>query len=190
MTHVVGLDLSLTGSGLACSCGQLKVIGRDGITKMPLPARVEAVRALTEAIVEWAHDHTPGQRSALRFPAMVVIEQPAFTRSGGGAVERHALWWQVVEMLLGYGNSVAVASPTGLKAYALGKGGGKGTEGKGPMVDALARRLPQFATGGNADLVDAAWLCAMGADRLGMPLAEMPAVNRGALAKVAWPEVA
>lgn len=187
MSHIVGLDLSLTSSGLACTCGQLKVVGRDGITKLPLTERIEAVRVLVDAITEWVHDHTPDERHALRFPALVVIEQPAFSQSGGGAVERHALWWQVCSVLIGYGNSVAVASPTGLKAYALGKGGGKGTTGKGPMVDALARRLPQFATGGNADLVDAAWLAAMGADRLGSPLVVMPAAHRKALDGVKWP---
>jgi crossover junction endodeoxyribonuclease RuvC len=189
MSHIVGLDLSLTASGLACACGQVKLIGRDGVTKLPLTERVEVVRLLAEAITDWTDDHTPGERSALRFPAMVVVEQPAFSKSGGGAVERHALWWSVVATLIGYGHSVAVAPPTTLKLYALGKGSGKGTQGKGPMVDALARRLPMFETGGDDNIVDAAWLAAMGADHLGVPLVEMPAANRAALVKVAWPEV-
>lgn len=177
MSRIVGIDISLTGTGLACSCGSVEVKGRDGITKLPLAKRVDVIERLSAGICGWTLKHQAD---------LAVIEQPAFSRSGGGSLERHALWWHVVENLIGCDIQVAEVPATTLKRYATGKGNAQ----KGPMLDALARRLPMFETGGNDNLVDAAWLAAFGADHLGMPLAEMPAANRAALAKVSWPEVA
>jgi len=183
MNHIVGLDLSLTGSGLACICGQLKVVGRDGVTKLPLSVRIEAVAGLVDAIIEWTFDHTEGESFGERWPRTIVIEAPAYSKTSGGAVERHAMWWLVCARLTGDGNPPAVATTNQVKQYATGKGNSQ----KGPMLDSLARRLPMFDTGGDDNLVDAAWLAAMGADRLGSPLVAMPAAHRKALDGVKWP---
>jgi crossover junction endodeoxyribonuclease RuvC len=90
-----------------------------------------------------------------------------------------------VDELLSAGHLVAEVSPSTLKKYALGKGVGK----KGAMIDAAARRMPEVVTGGQDDVVDALWLRAMGCDRLGQPLAVMPAAHRAALDAVTWPNI-
>ncbi len=67
--NVVGIDPSITGTGLAATGGSTRVIGRDGITKLPLDRRVQALKQLRAEIVAW----TLG-----RCPTLVVIEHPAF----------------------------------------------------------------------------------------------------------------
>lgn len=170
--NVLGLDLSLTASGIASSTGWCKTVGRDGITTLPLRDRVEAVGNLADGIYGMATGHD-----------LIVVEKPAFSRAGGGAVERHALWWLVVEQLLANGYPVAEVGPNSRALYATGKG----NAGKNAVVDAVARRLPGFATGGDDNLCDAVILAAMGADHLGWPLAVMPAAHRKALSAVKWP---
>lgn len=173
--RAVGLDLSLTGSGIASTDGWCRRIGQDGITTLPLRDRVEAVGRLAHQIFDAADGHD-----------LVVVEKPAYSRSGGGAVERHALWWLVVELLLAGDTPVAEVGPNSRALYAVGKGTAK----KSAVIDAVARRLPMFDTGGDDNLCDAAVLAAMGADHLGAPLAVMPAAHRKALGAVKWPEIA
>jgi Holliday junction resolvasome RuvABC endonuclease subunit len=170
----LGLDLSLTGSGIASSSGWCKLVGRDGITTLPLAERVQAVQTLAAGIYGMAAGHD-----------LIVIERPAFSRSGGGAVERHALWFLVIEYLLANEHPVAEVGPNSRALYATGKG----RAGKSAVVDAVARRLSMFDTGGDDNLCDAAVLAAMGADHLGTPLAVMPAAHRKALDAVKWPQV-
>jgi crossover junction endodeoxyribonuclease RuvC len=171
--RVVGIDPSLTGTGIATTLGYCYKVGRDGVTKLPLDERLAAVDELADQIVRHV-----GQ------PELVVIEEPAFSRAAGGAMERHALWWLVVRKLRSNGLAVAVAPISTRMRYATGKGSAT----KSAVVDAVARRLPLFATGGDEDLADAAVLCAMGADRLGEPLAALPATHRAALDAVKWPK--
>jgi Holliday junction resolvasome RuvABC endonuclease subunit len=173
---VIGLDTSLTGTGIASSAGWCERVGREGVTKLPLAQRVEAVDDLVDRIL-----FTAGEAD------LWVIELPAFSRSGGGAVERHALWWLLVRRLtrgIGAGDLVTVA-PNLRALYATGKGGAA----KSAVNDAVARRLPQFETNGDDNLCDAVVLCAMGCDWLGAPLALMPSSHRVALNKITWPEV-
>lgn len=115
---------------------------------------------------------------------MVCIELPAFSRAGGGTLERSSLWWLVARSLRRREVPVAEVFAQQRMTYATGKG----SAGKGAIVDAVARRWPQFETGGDDNLADAAVLAAMGADRLGHPLAPMPLTHRKALDKVRWPE--
>lgn len=174
-THarVVGIDPSLTGTGIAYDTGLCYRVGRTGITTLPLAQRLAAVDELVEQIVR----HTDGAE-------LVVIESPAFSRKAGGAVERHALWWLTIRALTKLGTSLAVVGPMQRPVYAAGKG----SASKAAVVDAVARRLPMFVTGGDENLADAAVLCAMGCDHLGVPLAKMPAAHRAILDKISWPD--
>ncbi len=72
-----------------------------------------------------------------------------------------------------------------MQLYATGKGVG----GKAAVIDAVARRWPQYETRGDNNMCDAIVLAAMGADWAGQPMAAMPAANRKALDKVVWPEM-
>lgn len=173
----VGLDLSLTGSGIASSAGWCERVGRDDITTLPLDERLAAVDELAARIVLRTGPHEYR-------PMLVCVEAPAFSRSGGGVLERSALWWTVVRRLRHREIPVALVPIQSRMRYATGKG----AAGKGAIIDAVARRLPMFETGGDDNLADAAVLAAMGADRLGVPLAPMPAAHRLALDKVTWPD--
>lgn len=178
--HVIGLDPSLTGSGIASShgwCetrGYVKAKAKDpGITQIPHGERLNAMVALTCEIVD-----------LIGRPDLVVVEAPAFSRSNGGAHERAFLWWNLYRTLAGRDVPVAVMSIQQRLTYATGKGSGA----KGAVIDAASRRWPMFATGGNDNLADAVVFCAAGMDWLGHPLAIVPASHRKALGSVAWPE--
>lgn len=172
---VIGCDTSLTATGIATNTGWCTQVGQDGVTKMPLPQRIRTVDDLVCRILDEAGEAD-----------LWVIEEPAFTRSGGGAVERHALYWLLLRHLAKAERRVAVVNPRLRGLYAAGKNGAP----KNAVIDAVARRLPMFETAGNDNLCDAAVLCAMGCDWVGAPLAVMPATHRAALNKVAWPELA
>lgn len=177
---VTGLDTSLTASGLAWPDGRTVEYGRGGLTVttdkksgQPIPAgrrgrlMLELARELGGIIL-----------NAPTTPVLVMIEGlELHSRSSGGLSERCWLWWSMVNLLTSRGIAVVEVPPKTLKLY----GTGKGQCQKGAMVDALARRLPQFETGGNDNRCDAAWLAAMGCDLLGEPLVEMPIAHRKAL---------
>jgi crossover junction endodeoxyribonuclease RuvC len=176
---VVGLDPSLTATGLASSNGWCEAIGYQkartkdpGITTLPHPSRYQAMREVLHRITQ-----------AIGNPALVVMETPAFSRSGGGAHERAWLWWQI------YGHLLSREIPVGLMGtgqrctYATGKGNAS----KEAVVDAVARRWPAWETGGDNNLADAVVFMAAGRDWLGHPITDMPKTHRAALDKAVWP---
>ena len=170
---VIGLDLSLTGSGVASSNGWCERVGIPDITTKSLGERIIAVDTIVNQISLLTAQ-----------PALVCVEVPAFSRSGGGALERGGLWWQVVRRLHAAEIPVAEVFNQHRMRYATGKG----TASKGAIIDAVARRWAMFETGGDDNLADSAVLAAMGADYLGHPLAPMPATHRRALDTVRWPD--
>lgn len=172
--NVIGIDPSLTGTGIASSRGWVELVGQKDVTKLPLLPRIAAVARLAAEVVQ-----------LVGTPDLVVIERPAFSRSGGGAVERHALWFEIVRSLIARQIPVAEAANQHRMRYATGKGSAQ----KNAIVDAVARRLPLFDTSGNDNLCDAAVLCALGCDWLGHPLAVMPATHRRAVTDMNWPDL-
>lgn len=172
--RVVGLDLSLTSSGVAVikggDVGLARVQPGD---KLGGHARIDYVRAHVWGLT--GPDETD----------LVVIEGPSYGSVTGKQHERAGLWWIVTRMLWRAGTPYAVVVPAALKKYALGKGSGKGTD-KDQVLAAVVRRYPTADVDGN-DVADALVLAAMGADHLGCPLAPVPQANRAALAGVSWP---
>lgn len=176
---VIGLDPSLTGTGIASSEGWCNVIGykkkraKDpGITQLPHSDRIRAMRDLAHQVLERIH-----------LPELVVLELPAVSRSGGGAHERGWFWWHLYSELTRYEIPVALLTPNARALYATGKG----TAAKGAVVDAVARRFPAWATEGDDNAADAVVLMAAGRDWLNAPLTPMPKPNRAALDKAIWP---
>lgn len=172
--RICGLDISLTATGIADNTGRTATEGVDGVTKLPLHDRARSIEML-------AHDVLVHVGA----PSLVVVEQTAFSKAYGGAAERAGLWWLIVTLLRSNRVPVAEVKATTLKRYALGRGSG----GKGAVIEAVTRRFPRYETGGDDNVCDAIVLAAMGADHLGCPLASMPASHRAALDAVAWPEV-
>lgn len=153
---VVGLDLSLTGTGVAriddygIHTTLIKLTGKKDDS---LAMRAARLGILKHKIV----DEIPEG-------AFVVIEQPAYSQTGGSQHDRSGLWWLVLDHLSGYHQVVEVVPGT-LKKYATGNG----NAGKDNMLAAAIRRYPQAAAVDN-NVADAVHLAAMGARFLGRPL--------------------
>ncbi|MCX4911879.1 hypothetical protein [Streptomyces sp. NBC_00878] len=176
---VIGLDTSLTGTGIASSNGWCEVIGykkartKDpGITQLPHPERLTAMRTLVKDIC-----------NAIGNPDLAVIELPAPSRSGGGAHERGWLWWQIYNHLDYREIPIGLMSVNHRMQYATGKGQAT----KNLIVDSVARRFPDWPTAGDDNAADAVILMAAGRDWLGAPITDMPKTHRAALDKATWP---
>lgn len=176
--HVIGLDPSLTATGIASTRGWCEVTGhhkraRDpGITQLPHLERLDAMQVVLDNVL-----------AAIARPNLVVMELPAPSRSGGGAHERGWLWWQLYNRLTRHEIPIGLMTPNARALYATGKG----TAGKGAVVDAVARRLPAWPTEGDDNAADAVILMAAGRDWLGHPITDMPKTHRAALDKAIWP---
>jgi len=182
-THqvVVGLDLSLTATGIATPAGASTITssGRADATLRVQWARLaDTVGRVSLAVAEHGVSRSGDGH------ALVVVEAPSLGQQRQrGTHDRSGLWWLVVDELLSAGHLVVEVPPASVKKYATGSG----SANKGAMADAAARRIPDVHTGGDDNAVDALWLRAMGCDHLGQPLAAVPASHRTALANVAWP---
>lgn len=176
--RVVGIDTSLTATGLASSEGWCRVVGyqdkKHPITKLPYAERLVQMRRVQDAVLE-----------GIGRPDLAVLERAAVSRSGGGAHERGWLWWRVFEHLTDAGIPVGLISPNQRIAYATGKGTGSKTV----VVDQVARRWPQWQTGGNDNAADGVVLMAAGRDWLGAPIVPVPKTHRVAVENAIWPEV-
>ena len=130
MPRIVGLDLSLTGTGIATiswdhATGQEVTVEKVG-TKAParrkgdpppsLPQRSARLRSLAGQVAQRCVG-----------ASLVIVEGPAYSKSDSGTWDRAGLWWLVVGRLTGGGLTVVEADPTTIKTYALGKGSGAGT---------------------------------------------------------------
>lgn len=179
MSAVVGLDLSLTATGIATPIG-VRTVRSKGAAGATLDDRYERILQLVERIgLTLADDAEQMDEDDL----LVVIEAPAFSRTTGHQHDRSGLWWLIVHALLLSGNAVVEVQPTARAKYATGRG----NAGKDEVLAAVIRRYPDVDVSNNNE-ADALVLRAMGCDWLGAPLAEVPKANRAALDKVVWPE--
>lgn len=177
--RVLGIDLSLTGTGLAYSTGDAIAI-RTVRTKPYGPTLEDSWQRLKYIESEiW-------KTATSEFFDLVLIEGPSYGSKGAGTWDRGGLWWLVVSMVLAHDMKAVSVPPTLVKKYATGKGGGPGIS-KATVCSAAGNRYGRvFATD---DEADAYVLCAMGLDHLGDPPAVVPKLHREALAKVQWPGV-
>lgn len=188
--RVIGVDLSLTCTGLALPPIHANAAGTTMAIKKPSGQRPEngwpelrRLRWMRDRVLEEVRRFAGGPDFGYAAPVLVVIEDMAFSRTTGHVMTRAGLWWMVVDALDATpGVSWAQVKPTCRAKYATGKG----NAGKDVVMREVARRFPDF-TGGE-DEADALILRAMGMDRLGFPLAQMPATHRAALDAVDWPE--
>jgi crossover junction endodeoxyribonuclease RuvC len=182
---VVGLDTAIgsassSGTGIASSTGWSEAVGypdrkKKGreFSKLPHLERLAALRQLRNRIT-----------LVIGRPDLVVMELPAPSRAGGGSHERAWLWWELYDWFEAHDLPVGLLTPNQRALYATGKGNAS----KQAVVDAQARRWPDWHTEGDDNLADAVVLMAAGMDRLDHPIAPMPAVNRVALDRANWPD--
>ncbi len=175
--RVVGLDLSLTATGVALPAGRTLTIG----PKLKGCLRLAYIR--NEVMEHCAPVEATEPEWHMDAP-LVVVEGYSFSSRNSHAHALGELGGVIRLALHEHGVPYVDVPPSNLKKYATGKGNAN----KGEMLAAAIRRLDYQGASDNE--ADALWLRAMGLDALGCPVVEMPAVNRSALAKVAWPEAA
>jgi hypothetical protein len=182
---VIGLDTALgsmdsTGTGIASSLGWCESVGYPdrkkknlAFSSLPHPRRLNALTQLANEIT-----------LTIGTPDLVVLELPAPSRAGGGSHERAWLWWELYRRLTRADIPVGLMTPNHRMLYATGKGAAS----KSAVVDAVARRWPDWQTAGDDNLADAVVLMAAGRDWLGRPIVTVPKANRAAVEKATWPE--
>ncbi|MEU1180572.1 Holliday junction endonuclease [Streptomyces sp. NPDC005820] len=169
---VVGLDLSLTGSGIAY---------RDGSTSTVKTKQKDGDHRLTQ-IEEAVQIAVGGEHLGLGTAVDLVVMEDIPQNSH--AAKPIAMVHGVVRNLLNkQGVPYALVVAASLKYYATGKGSGD----KVPMALAAYKRAGREFEDDNQ--CDAAWLRWAGLDWLGCPEFSMPAAQREALKKAQWPEV-
>lgn len=165
--RVLGLDLSLTSTGVALPNGttyRIKTHAKEG------DRRLLRIRDRITRDLDWAQPH------------VAVVED----------LPRHAMGAGVTAMVHGVVRAAlcerdipfALVVPATLKAYACDNG----RADKAEMTAAayLAAGV-EFVDDKGGDQADAWWLRAAGHDHYGAPLFSLPAAQRARLTKVDWP---
>lgn len=164
---VVGLDLSLTSTGIAWVDE-----GRVGVSRLQPKIRgYDRLRKIRETAL-----------GAASGADVVAVEGPAFGAQGDAYHQLAGLWWYVTEALHGTGVPLVVVNPSTVKTFATGKG----NAGKDLVLAAAVRRFPDVPIDGN-DQADAAWIAALVAHHYGTSVVTVPDINLRALAKVEFP---
>ncbi|WP_434315866.1 hypothetical protein [Leifsonia sp. P73] len=173
---VVGLDLSLTGTGVALLGGEhprTQTIRSKGKADDGLLTRARRLHKLADEVIGWA-----------ALGDIVIIEQPAYGQTGGSHHDRSGLWWITMHALtvLDAGVRFAEVTPQGVKMYATGRGNASKSE----VLAQVIKRYPQ-ADVANDNEADALVLAAIGARLAGHPIEDsLPAANLRAMEKVRW----
>lgn len=162
LVKVIGLDLSLTSTGIASSLGWVDRI-------RPAGAGMQRLRFIRDAILGYVVAPTD----------LVVVEGPSYGSVGARQHERAGLWWHVMETIDRHDLRWVQVAPAALKRYATGSG----NAGKDAVLTAAVRRFPAIEVTGN-DEADALWLAAIGAELLGEPMVELPAAQRFVVDKI------
>lgn len=173
--RVVGLDLSLTCTGIAVCVETLggcvmsaDTVTSKGVRAATLPDRYERLAALSKAILD-----------STRGADLAVIEGPFTGPRGGSPIDRMGLFWAVAGALIRRDIPVAVIAPTSLKLAISGKGNAD----KAAVAIAVERLWPGLDVS-SSDVSDAAGLAHLGAVRLGM---DVPTLERHRQVKTDWP---
>lgn len=162
--RVVGLDLSMTGTGV---CHTVEGAACWHLIK---PKRVKDLR-LPE-IKAQVRDYITGTA-----PELVLIEMLPPNMKGAGITGM--VQGIIRDLLLDLGVPYGDVGPSTLKKYATGKGGASKTE---MALAALKRGGHDFGSRDNE--CDAWWLWVMAHDHLGEPVFPLPQLNRGELDKI------
>lgn len=188
---IVGLDLSLTATGVATL--EFNPMG-NGYTATSVHTAGHRNDSLRD---RWGRislicGHITGK---IQIPAekrpegwlattLVVLEGPSVMSKGGSNWDRAWLWGAVVDMFLANRIPVAVAPPSVVKKWATNRGNAD----KASVAVAVARLWDQFECESDNE-ADALALATMGAQWLGLDAPER-AHHRAALEKVTWPRLA
>lgn len=166
--RITGLDFSLTRSGLA--------VVEPGCAPLTYSVKPPAKLGLGQRRLRYLYQ---GIRELAAGTDMILMEGPAFDRNNG----QHKMgggWWLTAHVLWldNPGAVRVVIPPKSLKKYMTGNG----NAGKDEMLIAVMTRIENCPAANN-DEADALALAAMGADKLGWPLAVVPKDQRAQLSQ-------
>lgn len=166
--RVIGLDLSLTSTGVALPTGatfRIKTKAADGDRRLCI------IRDRMRAVLA---DHAPH--------LAVVEDLPRHAKGAGITAMVHGV---VRAELLDAGVPFAIVVPATLKSFACDHGN---AEKEQLAAAAFLAAGAEFADDKGGDQCDAWWLRAAGHDWAGDPLFELPQAQRDRLSKAKWPE--
>lgn len=176
--RVVGIDLSLTASGLAAIDDTVGIVTVDTTVLKSKPdsgtlvsrhKRLEAIAAGVISFVGSAH--------------LVLIEGPSFASGGRGTWDRAGLWWWVVSVLNLTGVALIEVPPKTRAKWATNKG----NAGKQAVAVAIGRMWPEVTLTDDNDS-DALALASIGAQLANMDV-PAHAWQKDSLAKLVLPDV-
>lgn len=172
--RVIGLDLSLTSTGVALPDGttyRIKTRSGDG------DARLLVIRDNLRAALA---EHQPH--------LAVVEDLPTHAKGSGITGMVHGV---ARSELVAAGVPYALVVPATLKCFACDNGRAEKPELAAAAYLAAGVEFPGDLTpaGKGGDMCDAWWLRAAGHDAYGVPLFSMPQAQRDRLRKVSWPDL-
>lgn len=176
MTRILGVDPSLTGTGLALlDTDDHLVIPTETVTSTgkataSTDERLERILTIVETVI---------YKTVAHKTQLAVIEAPAFSRNNAGTWDRAGLWWLLVSRLAEARIETVTIPPTTRAKYATGRG----NAGKDEVLLAVAKRYPHVDVRDN-NQADSLVLAAIGAHLVGHPIDELPKSHLDALAKV------
>lgn len=165
--RIVGLDLSLTSTGVATPSGTQTVKSRA--------KGMERLYELRRAALDYAMDPERAGLVVIEGYSMGTQRQASHAHALGelGGVVRLALWER--------GLPYVDVPPATLKRFATGKGNAPKDQ---VLVAAVKRSGIEFATN---DEADAWWLRALACEAYGEPIVDVPAAQRAVVSAVSWP---
>lgn len=179
---VVGIDLSLTGTGLAdLNLDRGKFInvdtyGTKGKRSDNYAARGARLQGMADYITTWA-------QAGVYDPQLVVVEGPSIGSRGGSQFDRSGLWWLVVTTLQMQEIPVLVVPPKTRAKYATGNG----NSGKDVVIAHVTEQYGHLYGERikNDNEADAMVLAAMGARYLGYEIDDdLPQSNLSAMSGI------
>lgn len=173
MIHVVGLDPSLTSTGIALEDRVLHLAAPGRRAKVAddpaMSLDLARFHGLADRIIVALVDYNPRETA-------LFIEKPSLN-SVHQAVNMAGVAWIVRDRLANEGYWYADVPPAVLKKYATGKG----NAGKPEVVASAIRRLDY--AGHDDNEADALWLREIGLCKLATPTVEMPKTSHDAFKK-------
>jgi hypothetical protein len=178
--RVLGLDLSITGTGAVHSSAALGLgLGAACVHTFSPSDKFKDRRlgVIKAGVLKLIRGGAPGDTDSL--PEFALIEDLPFNAKAAGVTGMvHGI---VRDMLHEREVPYGLVPASTLKKYATGKGAHPGL-GKTPMaIAALKRAGAEFA---DDNQCDAWWLWVMAHDHLGSPLFDLPALHRESLSKI------
>ncbi|GAC70820.1 hypothetical protein [Gordonia soli] len=189
MSHIVGLDPSLTSCGIA-------ILGRDGDETVVRKLRSPGHRSVNakDWRERWHRVVTQSRFVLQALPSdidlVVVEDMPSHQKPQPALGDRWALWFGLCTELDARGIPVAVCNPATREKWATGKvvRGLSDDVRKARVTTAVREQWPGVQVA-NHDCADALTLAAMGALKLGWTLPfEIKDRHHEGLTHVAWPK--